>query len=303
MKFLKKALSRLDVRALSNKIDNIQMALGRIEKRQLEQSKPERPVDWEFKVTSQWGEDGIIQMLVSKVPIDNKIFVEFGVENYTESNTRFLLQNNNWSGLVIDGSEENVRYIKNDVIYWRYNLKAHCEFISKDNIDRIFADNGVRGEIGLLSVDIDGNDYWIWESIKSIQPRIIVAEYNSLFGPSAKVSIPYDQSFVRRSNGRPNQYYGVSIAALTHLANKRGYELVAGNSAGNNVFFVKKEFVGQLKVLRPDEAYVRTQFKESRAADGALTFKGFDEAFSEIKDLPVVDVETNAVITIKDISR
>ena len=85
----------------------------------------------EFQVFSQRGEDGIIQYLISKIDIPNKIFVEFGVENYTESNTRFLLINNNWAGLVIDGSKENVRFIKNDFIYWKYDLTALLFFYYK----------------------------------------------------------------------------------------------------------------------------------------------------------------------------
>ncbi|MFM6343717.1 MAG: hypothetical protein ACKPFK_01030, partial [Dolichospermum sp.] len=106
----------------------------------------------EFRAFSQWGEDGIIQFLIRNVPINRKIFVEFGVQNYTESNTRFLLINNNWSGLVIDGGSEEIYYIKNDPIYWQYNLKAVNSFITKDNINQIISDNGIQGEIGLLSV-------------------------------------------------------------------------------------------------------------------------------------------------------
>ncbi|MFM6025585.1 MAG: hypothetical protein ACKPER_22095, partial [Dolichospermum sp.] len=121
--------------------------------------------DNEFRAFSQWGEAGIIQFLIRNVHISRKIFVEFGVQNYTESNTRFLLINNNWSGLVIDGGLEEITYIKNDPIYWQYNLKAINSFITKDNINQILSDNGIQGEIGLLSVDIDGNDYWVWQAI------------------------------------------------------------------------------------------------------------------------------------------
>lgn len=116
----------------------------------------------EFKVSSQFGEDGIIQYLVHHLGIETKTFIEFEVENYTESNTRFLLMNNNWKGLVIDGSKENIDYIKNDSIYWKYDLTATCAFVDKENINNIFLENNFSGEIVLLSIDIDGNDYWIW---------------------------------------------------------------------------------------------------------------------------------------------
>jgi hypothetical protein len=297
-RFFKKVKARIGD---TSKLDNIQLALGRIEKRQLDSLGYNNPIQWEFQVSSQWGEDGIIQFLVGKVPILNKIFIEFGVENYTEANTRFLLQNNYWSGLVIDGNEKSIEQIKKSDLYWRNNLKAHSAFIDKDNIDKIIGSNGISGDIGLLSVDIDGNDYWVWQAINSVQARIVVCEYNSLFGSSARVSIPYESTFNRNAPGRPVTYYGASIAALTFLAQKKGYELVAGNSAGNNIFFVKKEYLNGLKPITMEEVYVRPAFRESRNADGTLSFKGFDEARRELSEFTVVDVENNKEILIKDI--
>jgi hypothetical protein len=117
--------------------------------------------DAEFKVFSQFGDDGIIQYLVNIADIPNKTFIEFGVGNYTESNTRFLLANDNWTGLVMDSSEKNIRYIQRDAIYWRHDLTAVSAFVDRENINQLFTDNGFVGEIGLLSIDIDGNDYWI----------------------------------------------------------------------------------------------------------------------------------------------
>ena len=89
----------------------------------------------EFQVFSQRGEDGVIQYIINKIEIPNKVFVEFGVETYTESNTRFLLMNNNWSGLIIDGSKKNINFIKRDFIYWKYDITALESFITKDNIN------------------------------------------------------------------------------------------------------------------------------------------------------------------------
>jgi hypothetical protein len=150
----------------------------------------------EFQIFSQRGEDGIIQYIVDKIDIPNKIFIEFGVENYTESNTRFLLINNHWSGLVIDGSKSNIEYIKNDFIYWKYDITAIESFITTQNINALIQSfTGSEQDIGLLSVDVDGNDYWIWEAINVINPRVIVCEYNSAFGPVKKLYIPYKADF------------------------------------------------------------------------------------------------------------
>jgi hypothetical protein len=289
-------------RAIPSKIIKIQEALGRIENRQSQNLLPSQIPEAEFKVYSQWGEDGIIQHLLRHVSIEKKIFVEFGVENYTESNTRFLLVNNDWSGLVLDGSKENIDYIKNDsAVYWAHNLKPECVFITKDNINEVISSNGLTGDIGLLSVDIDGNDYWVWESITCISPRIVICEYNSIFGSHAKVAVPYKSDFYRRNAHYSNVYYGASIAALESLAQKKGYLLVGSNNAGNNVFFVRNDLCGALQILTAKQAYRRAQFRESMDTYGKLTFKDFDARLKEINDLDVISVEDNIAIKIREL--
>ena len=158
---------------IPNRIDAMQEALGRIESRLSQASSPRAslgPVDHEFKVYSQWGEDGIIDHLVQSIPITNKTFVEFGVETYTEANTLFLLKHRNWNGLVIDGSPDNVESIRRGSVLWKYDLAADCSFITKDNINEIISRNGISGDIGLLSVDIDGNDYWVMAGDRLREP-------------------------------------------------------------------------------------------------------------------------------------
>ena len=132
------------------RLDYIQQALGRIETK-LNQDESDINKA-EFRVYSQWGEDGIIQCLINDIEIKNKVFIEFGVESYIEANTRFLLINNNWAGLIIDGDQKNIDIIKRDDIYWRYNLKVDASFITKENINQLFINNGIKGEIGILSV-------------------------------------------------------------------------------------------------------------------------------------------------------
>ena len=142
------------VRVLSfQTLHDVKTSLGRIELRQVKELTSDCINDYEFKVFSQFGEDGIIQYLLSKVDIKNKTFVEFGVENYTESNTRFLLVNDYWAGLAIDSSEKNINYIKSDPIYHKHTLTAKKAFITRKNIDSLIADEFESKEIGLLSVD------------------------------------------------------------------------------------------------------------------------------------------------------
>ena len=282
-------------------LDRMSMALGRVEARQTTRAASLQEA--EFQVSSQWGEDGIIEYLLDKVLIERPIFVEFGIQDYKESNTRFLLQHRNWAGLVIDGSAENIAIVKSDPIYWRYNLKALAAFIDRDNINSVIAEGGIAGDIGILSIDIDGNDYWVWEAITVISPRIVVAEYNSLFGPKAKITVPYDQKFQRTAAHHSNLYWGASICALAHLGELKGYVLVGSNSAGNNVFFVRGDLCGSLKPIAPVNAWVQAQFRESRSADGTSTFLSFEQAQSQILNMPVWDLGLNRALAFKETLR
>lgn len=276
---------------LARRVEHIQEALGRIEARQTTANRDGFPASQEFRVFSQWGEDGILQALVSQVPIRRKIFVEFGVETYVESNTRFLLINNNWSGLVIDGSKDNIETIKRDPIYWQHNLKAVESFITKDNINELLLENGIKGDIGVLSVDIDGNDYWVWEQITAVQPAIVVTEYNSLFGSKRAVTVPYDETFQRSKAHYSHIYYGASLAALVALANRKGYDFVGANTAGNNAFFVRRDLrPDALPVLTVEEGFVARAFREGRAVDGSLSLLTTEEEAALVQKLPLVDV-------------
>lgn len=301
MERLKRLLAKMRrVLAVPAQLSSIQESLGRIEiaTRALH---PERMIrDHEFKVYSQWGEDGIIDYLVSNIPIQSKTFVEFGVENYSEANTLFLLRHRYWRGLVIDGSSEHIGNIRQAETFWKFDLFTECSFITRENINSLIERNGFGGDLGLLSVDIDGNDYWVWEAIEVARPRIVVSEYNSLFGPDSTVSIPYDSTFFRPRSDKPLGYFGASISALDHLAKKRGYSLVAGNSAGNNVFFVRNDCMGKLTPMSPAQAYAQAAFRESRSALGQVSMLHFAERQESIAGLPVVDVVTGVQMPFRD---
>ena len=241
----------------------------------------------EFQVFSQWGDDGIIQYLINKISIPHKTFIEFGVENYTESNTRFLILNNNWTGYVLDGSQENVDYIKNDGISWACELHATCAFITKDNINELIAKVHFEKEVGILSVDIDGNDYWVWQAINSIQPVIVISEFNSLFGNNTNWTVPYDPAFVRSEKHSSKLYYGASLRALVTLGKEKGYEFIGCNSKGNNAYFLRKDKVGNFKVKTVEEGYVLSKFRESQRDGKWITGRDRIQAIAgmEIFDL------------------
>ena len=243
----------------------------------------------EFKVFSQFGDDGIIQYLVHRLQPLPDTFIEFGVENYRESNTRFLLVNNNWRGLVLDGDEDSINYIQRDEIYWRHTLTACRAFITRENINELLREAGFTGEIGLLSIDIDGNDYWVWEKIGIVDPVVVIIEYNSIFGPDLAVTIPYEPQFARHQAHYSGQFWGASLQALKLLADRKGYSLVGCNSAGNNAYFVRNDKVADQPVLSVQEAFVVARFRDSRDEQEKLTYLTGAERFHAIEELEVYD--------------
>jgi hypothetical protein len=257
--------------------------------------------DAEFKVFSQFGEDGILQYLIRETGITRteQVFVEFGVQDYLESNTRYLLQSDNWRGLILDGSEKYMASVRARDLYWRHDLTARSAWIDRDNINQLIIQAGIRGTIGLLSVDIDGNDYWVWERIEAVDPVIVVLEWNSVFGPEHAVTVPYDPSFVRQEAHASRLYWGASIRALASLGARKGYALVGSNTAGNNVFFVRRDRLGRLGSRTAAEAYVESRFRDSRDEAGRLDYLAGAARREAIQDLPVVDVETGETSTLR----
>jgi len=255
--------------------------------------------DYEFKVFSQWGEDGIIQKLVHSIHVENKTFIEFGVEDFSESNCRYLMMKDNWSGMVIDGSDRNIEKIKSSYYYWRYDLTALSRSITAENINQVLAESSFDHDLGLLSIDIDGVDYHVLKAISDYKPRILVCEYNAVFGASRKITVPYSPTFLRNRAHYSNLYFGASLGAFVALAESRGYIFVGAGSAGVNAFFVRKDVASQ-EILRLSQsaAFIDSKMRESRDQKGNLTFVCGEERLSIIKGLPVVNVEKESAETL-----
>jgi len=255
----------------------------------------------EFKVFSQFGEDGIIQYLIRKaaIPRDCQYFVELGVQDYSEANTRFLLINDNWRGLVMDAA--NMSAVRASGLYARHELTARSAFIDRDNINGLIADAGFGGSIGLLSIDIDGNDYWVWERISIVDPIIVIVEYNGVFGSTRAVTVPYDPAFKRSVAHSSGLYWGCSLRALELLARRKGYALVGSNRAGNNAFFVKRDHLNGQPELTAAQAYYEPRFRESQDRTGVRTFLSGTARLKAIVDMPLFDVERNETVKVGDL--
>lgn len=195
---------------------------------------------YEFQAFSQFGEDGIIEEIFKRIGITNRFFVEFGVETGVETNTTYLLYQD-WKGLWIDGSDDNIRSIHRHFprSLAKGNLTAIQGFITAENIEQLFRQGNVPTEFDLLSIDIDRNDYHVWNAIGRYQPRVVIIEYNSIFRPGCQFVVEYDPNAIW--DGTSNT--SASLEALYRLGLQKGYALVASSFSGVNAFFVREDLV------------------------------------------------------------
>jgi hypothetical protein len=283
-------------------LDRLRILLGQLHAARVRSLEPGAPLrEAEFRVFSQWGQDGILEHLLTHVPVETDTFVEFGVQDYRESNTRFLLQHRNWRGLVMDGSEANVAAIRDADLYWRYDLQAVHAFITAENINDLIREAGIGGDIGVLSIDIDGMDYWVWESMDVVDPRVVVCEYNSLFGADAAVTVPYEPGFRRAEAHWSHLYFGASLPALTELAESKGYRFLGCTSAGNDAFFVREDCLSGLRPVTVEEGFVAGRARESRDEAGRLTYLDRASARDVIGGMELEDVRTGSRLTVRDL--
>jgi len=212
----------------------------------------------EFKVFSQNGEDGIILHLLANASGVPHSFVNIGGGGAT-SNTMLLASYFGWQGVEIDGNEEALHEVNRHYGTQTpppVSLKSVPAWLTTDNINQVLRDAQMEGDIGLLSLDIDGNDYWIWQALTAVHPAVAVIEYNASFGPTRSVTIPYDAAFNINAAHASRWYHGASLTALTKLAHAKGLALVGCESNGVNAFFARRDLLGNgLAEMTPAEAY------------------------------------------------
>jgi hypothetical protein len=191
--------------------------------------------EFERRVSSQNGEDGIIDELFRRIGTTDRYFVEFGVSDGAECNTA-LLASAGWSGVMLEGDADRHRRLAE-----RYagmpGVKTEREFVNAENIAAIFAKLGVPAEFDLLSIDIDGNDYWVWQALGAYRPRVVVIEYNAEYPPPRRWVMKYDPG--HRWN--ETTYYGASLASLEAVGKRLGYALLGTDLLGVNAFFVRAD--------------------------------------------------------------
>jgi len=195
--------------------------------------------NFERKVYSQYGEDGIIEEIFRRIGEGSRFAVEFGIETGRECNTRLLIESKSWSAVLIDGSVQHAVAARS--LFTGRPVIVLDRFLTTDNILDIFAEAKVSYEFDLLSVDVDGNDFSLLEKILTrYRPRAIVTEYNGRWLPPVEWIMPYDA----QHSWDGTVYFGASLQSFTNLAERNNYKLVACSSTGLNAFFVLAELIG-----------------------------------------------------------
>ena len=239
----------------------------------------------ECRAYSQNGEDGIILHLLSLIGPVTRRFVEIGIEDGRQCNTANLAINFGWSGAMIDrdpGGVASARAFYAGLARTRDAVRVTERHVTREGIDDLLAEVGAEGEIDLLSIDIDGNDLWVWEAITRCSPRVLVVEYNATFGPDRAVSVPYDPGFDRMARHPSGYYHGASVTALARVGARKGYVLAGCDSNGVNAFFVRADCAGGA-VPSADPAVAWRPLRERGLSSP-------DEQFAVIAHLPLEDV-------------
>lgn len=192
----------------------------------------------EFQVFSQAGEDGILEEIFNRVGTTNRTFIEFGTGDGTQSNGTYLLLKG-WNGFWWEAVSESVQKIRRRFacVIDKGSLHVQDGFLLPENIERQFADAGVPKEPDLLSIDIDGNDYWVWQAVEAFRPRAVCIEYNSAIRPPTRWVMAYQPD----KGWDGTNYHGASLKSLELLGAKKGYALVGCSLAGLNAFFVRQD--------------------------------------------------------------
>ena len=262
----------------------------------------------DFKVFSQSGEDGIIDYLLYSLNIKIPKFVEIGIGDYQESNTRFLFEKTNAKGLVIDCLKDLKNKISKNVILWKGDLTIVEKFVNAENINNVLKENGFNKKLDLLSLDVDGIDYWILDSLQPNISKIIVVEYNSTFGRDLEVTVPNIKNFNRTNYHYSNLCFGASLKAIIKLMKTKNYVFLGTNISKINAFFVSKEELHKIKLNLPNDKdlseFVNSNIRESRSIDGKLSYLSGGDKIKAIDDCEVINLKEKnfRLVKIKDIS-
>ena len=209
----------------------------------------------------------------------------------------------NWTGYLIEGNKNYTDDIKKQKIYWKYDLNIINQYVDRENINSILGKLNLPKDIGLLSLDIDGIDYWVWQKIKIIKPVIFICEYNAVLGDIRSLTVPYTKNFDRNKYHHSNLAFGASIKAFQKLATNKGYVLIGTNSNGVNAYFIRKEYFVKIKKKIKNIKKFSSKFRESRSNDNSKSFLRGTKRMREIENIKFIDLDKKKIIPLKKIKR
>ncbi len=260
----------------------------------------------QYKIFSQNGEDGIIDFLLERLNIKKPSFIEIGVGDYTESNTRFIFETRSLRGLIIDCIPNFKNQVNKNIKTWRGELNIEETFISTENILEILKNNNFIST-DILSIDIDGIDYWILSKLPKNFSKIVILEYNPTFGDRLEVTIPNIKNFNRTRYHYSNLCFGMSLRAAIKLMDNKNYYFIGTNELKNNAFFISKdfpksEFFPNL-IIEDLSNSTDASFRESRDIKGNLNYLSGKKKLQEISECEVVKLDNgdHKKVKIKDL--
>lgn len=242
---------------------------------------PQRLTAHRFGCVSQAQEDGVLLAIFERVGVTNRRFVELGCGD-NGGNSGFLALELGWSGLMVDRDTACVRVLRRRLRPRGVTIARH--WITTASVNKLLENSEMSGEVDLLSIDVDGNDYWIWDAITACSPRVVVVEFNSAFGADRSVTVPYRPRFERDKSVCQGLYYGASIRALASLGRRKGYRLVAGENV--NAFFLRDDVAPEIPGCDPGQAYIPYE-KDMRRVDalGGEVFHALSAAQLELVEI------------------
>ncbi len=251
----------------------------------------------EFKIYSQNGEDGILDYLIYSLGIERPKFIEIGIGDYSESNSRFIFERTSPKGMVVDSIPDLEKKIKKRIKIWKGDLKIVNKEINSKNALDILEKDEMMVDLDLFSIDIDGIDYWVLDKLPKFFSKIAVIEYNPTFGFELEVSVPNIPNFNRTNYHYSNLCFGMSFKAAVNLMDKKGFYFVGSNFLKNNAFFVSKKYKKKtfFKNLKIDNSKFNTEsnFRESRDINNNLNYLSGKNKIKEIINCKVVNLKNS----------
>jgi hypothetical protein len=251
----------------------------------------------DFKVFSQNGEDGILDYLLFSLKVEKPKFIEIGVGDYSESNTRFLFERTSCEGLIIDIIDNFENKVKKNTKLWKGNLKILNKKITPSNFLSTLENSNFTEKIDLFSLDIDSYDYWVLKEIPKKFCKLIVVEFNPYFGGDLKITVPLDENFNRTSYHYSNLCFGASLRGIIELLKNKGFIFLGTNLFRNNAFFINQDFKDHLSLNIPDDSkldnFTDFRFREGRDINNKLSYIDPKNVLKEIKDCKIVDLSVS----------